>query len=282
MNTELTTAIEVITPAKSAEYLQHNAPWNRTVHKKAVEKYARDMKNGDFKLTHQGIAFDTDGHLIDGRHRLTAVLISGKPITCLVTRNVDSDAMSLIDRGTSRTVRDSLTIANPGMDTVSKVLKHAAVPAVLRQLVVCSTKEMSLSVSEITKVFNVFHEQMIALFGLTNAKHNGANRCQLLSAAIAAMYCGVPTEAIDKFFQVFRRADITDCAGFNVNAALDWRRQIDEAKYHGSRMPGDRVFLGTQNAIYNFVNNTDVKRIVVPKEHRYNVTGVVKEALKIG
>lgn len=276
MNAAMTTVIETITPEAAKKYLSCNIGRNRTVHTKVANKYARDIKNGSFVTTHQGIAFDTEGNLIDGQHRLIAVMLSGKPIVSLVSRNVPTDSMAYIDRGTSRTVRDSLTISNPGSDDASKVLRHTAVPAVLRQLVVCSMKEMSLSVSEITNVFKAFEPQMVALFKMNSAKHNGVNRCQLLSAAVAAMYHGVPADAIDKFFQVFRRADITECVGFNVNAALDWRRQIDDAKYHGSRMPGDKVFLGTQNAIYNFVNNTDVKRVTIPKTARYDVTDVLK------
>lgn len=275
----MNTKIEKITPEIAKEYLGHNIGRNRTIHTKVANKYARDMVNGSFATTHQGIAFDTNGKLIDGQHRLVAVMISGKPMTCLVTRGVDAKAMAFIDRGTSRSVRDCLVISNPGSDMVSRVLKHPAVPSVLRQLVVCSMKEMSLSVSEINKVFNEFKPHVVELFTLNNAKHNGANRCQLLSAAVAAMYCGVPTDVIDRFFQVFRKNDIADCAGYNVKAALDWRRQIDEAKYHGSRMPGIKVFLGTQNAIYNFANNIDTKVTAIPTTAKYDVSEVVKKII---
>ena len=37
---------------------------------------ARDMKAGHWRLTHQGIAFDPAGVLIDGQHRLWAIVES--------------------------------------------------------------------------------------------------------------------------------------------------------------------------------------------------------------
>ena len=275
MEDVMTTRIETITPEVANEYLHSNVRCNRSVHSKVVSKYARDMKSGNFRITHQGIAFDSDGMLIDGQHRLMACVSSGTPFMSLVTRNIPKDVMVFVDRGASRSIHDSLMVSIAGDDDAARVLKSTQLPAVLRQLAVCSSKEMSLSVTEITDIFNAFQSQVLDLFKLNSAKYNGVNRCQLLSAAIAAMYCGVSTEAIDKFFRCFRKSDITDCAGFNVSAALDWRHQIDEAKYRGIRMSGVKIFLGTQNAIYNFVNNTDVKRVTIPKTPRYDVSDVL-------
>jgi hypothetical protein len=53
-------------------------------------------------MTHQGIAFDEFGNLIDGQHRLHAIVKSGKTITCLVSFGVHVDAVSVIDRGLRR------------------------------------------------------------------------------------------------------------------------------------------------------------------------------------
>ena len=57
-----------ITPSLAASWLDKNEH-NRPVNWNYVAQLARDMKTGRFTCTHQGIAFDTQGHLIDGQHR---------------------------------------------------------------------------------------------------------------------------------------------------------------------------------------------------------------------
>ena len=56
----------------------------RPVLNRHVEKFAAEMTAGRWRLTHQGIAFDTEGKLIDGRHRLLAVIRSGATVPMLV------------------------------------------------------------------------------------------------------------------------------------------------------------------------------------------------------
>ena len=57
----------------------HNRPLKQTL----VDRFVRDMQAGRWRLTHQGIAFDADGMLIDGQHRLWAIVISAtSPFGC--------------------------------------------------------------------------------------------------------------------------------------------------------------------------------------------------------
>lgn len=61
---------------------------NRKISEGVVDKYARDMENGDWCLTHQGIAIDVNGQLLDGQHRLAAVVKAKKNILMMVTVGV--------------------------------------------------------------------------------------------------------------------------------------------------------------------------------------------------
>jgi len=81
---------------------------NRSLSARRVEQYARDMSQGKWKMTHQGIAFDGNGTLVDGQHRLAAVIQSGKPIKMLVSEGVEGDANEFIDRGRARSFADTL------------------------------------------------------------------------------------------------------------------------------------------------------------------------------
>lgn len=102
--------VEVITPETAAAYLATSIG-NRSMSSARVHQYAEDMREGAWELTHQSIAFDDDGVLVDGHHRLTAVTVAKKPVTMLVARGVASDAYSAIDVGRPRTLADATRLS---------------------------------------------------------------------------------------------------------------------------------------------------------------------------
>ena len=50
---------------------------NRPLSKKTVKKYAEAMKKGGWVLNNDAICIDDSGALINGQHRLEAVIVSG-------------------------------------------------------------------------------------------------------------------------------------------------------------------------------------------------------------
>jgi hypothetical protein len=102
-----------VTPELAAEWLNRN-PKNRRVKKKTVDAYAMDMRNGAWLPTHQGIAFDATGKLLDGQHRLLAIVQSKHPVTMLVTHGWPPanggkhKTMDAVDRGVARSLADQL------------------------------------------------------------------------------------------------------------------------------------------------------------------------------
>lgn len=103
-------SVELITPNQAGKYLQLNTS-NRKLRKTLVSQYARDMVSGNWRLTHQGIAFDCRGTLLDGQHRLAAIVESGLPVQMLVTRGVDSRHQLAMDDHAKRSAGDALTLA---------------------------------------------------------------------------------------------------------------------------------------------------------------------------
>lgn len=99
----------VIDPATAKRMLALSGG-NRVLRPKSVDAYAQEMLIGNWPLTHQGIAFDINGRLIDGHHRLSAVVKSGVTVTMNVTYNVSPDAALCIDTGRARNMADQLRI----------------------------------------------------------------------------------------------------------------------------------------------------------------------------
>lgn len=105
---QITTTTEVVTPAMAKEWLEKNVG-NRPLNETYVRKLASDIARDQFVLTHQGIAFDANGVLIDGQHRLTAAVMANKPIELQVTRGLATATREKIDSGKPRTVAQILS-----------------------------------------------------------------------------------------------------------------------------------------------------------------------------
>ena len=106
---KVTSKTELVTPEIAAAMLERN-DMNRSVSTLQVERYAQAMAAGEWRENGQTITCAEDGMLLDGQHRLQAVIKSGVPIRFLIVRNVPKQAMSTIDTGSVRTLAHVLGI----------------------------------------------------------------------------------------------------------------------------------------------------------------------------
>jgi hypothetical protein len=107
--------VVIVTPELAERWLQKNHPSNRPIAWQRVEAFANDMRAGAWILTHQGIAFDANGYLIDGQHRLHAVVQAGqdptfRSVRMLVARNEAGSYHDPIDRTGARSIAAILGI----------------------------------------------------------------------------------------------------------------------------------------------------------------------------
>jgi hypothetical protein len=105
------TEVVIITP-KMAELMLKKSVFNRPLRRNIVFLYAEVMKRGEWMLTHQGIAFDDNGNLIDGHHRLSAVILSNKEIQMAVSYGYDAMTFKKLDIGYRRTSGNIFAMAN--------------------------------------------------------------------------------------------------------------------------------------------------------------------------
>lgn len=103
------TSIEVITPRIAAEMLRRNTR-NRNVRPQYVRQLADSLLRGEWATNGDAIRFDTEGVLLDGQHRLHAVVLSGVEMSTIVIRDLPPDVMKTIDINRSRTAGDYLRL----------------------------------------------------------------------------------------------------------------------------------------------------------------------------
>ena len=123
----LTTRVVLVTPKQAKVWLKSNdSTKNRGISQRRVAAYANDMRHGNWQLTHQGICFGLNGVLIDGQHRLLAVILANVSVLLVVTEmaTIDDPHKSLADQGGPR---PHAYILNDKSNT------HASVAAMLGQ-----------------------------------------------------------------------------------------------------------------------------------------------------
>lgn len=119
--------VKTITPEYAKYLLENNYKNNRKVHQTEVEKYARDMKNGKwitgvYNSRIEPICISKKGELLDGQHRLLAIIEADKPIRMYIQKNMDEKSFRMMDNGIRRTVADALGNVDYSKD-ISALLK---------------------------------------------------------------------------------------------------------------------------------------------------------------
>lgn len=117
---------KTVTPAFARELLRRNVDNNRNLRPTKVSQYARDIAAGDWPITGDTVKVDTDGRLIDGQHRLSAVVLADMPVEMLIAWDVDPAVMPLLDIGAARKFSDVLKM--------SGVKHRAATAAIVRRV----------------------------------------------------------------------------------------------------------------------------------------------------
>jgi hypothetical protein len=109
MNT-IQTTIETITPEVAKQYLSTNLKHQRKVTNTHKWHLRQQMQSGQWKMTGEPIIFDEYGQLVDGQHRLHALIEAKISLQFVIIRGVATDTFVAMNRGKSRSSADIMTI----------------------------------------------------------------------------------------------------------------------------------------------------------------------------
>lgn len=110
-SSKFTVGIELIDPDLAREYLSKAPENQRNINVRNYESIYSAMRDGFWEASGDPIRFNEDDQLIDGQHRLQALVASGKTYEFVVQRGLARTAFSVIDTGAKRTPADLLRIA---------------------------------------------------------------------------------------------------------------------------------------------------------------------------
>lgn len=106
----VTVKIKKFTPQDAASILDNNNINNRAISKARIAEYSSAMSRGEWLFNGDSIRISDDGVLLDGQHRLTALLKSNTEQYFIVIENMKKNIGFTIDGGKNRTGGDSLTM----------------------------------------------------------------------------------------------------------------------------------------------------------------------------
>jgi hypothetical protein len=117
-------SIELVTPDMAQEWIDRGGR-NRKLTQRRVEALAAALKRGEGRLTYEPIVFDDEGHVINGQHRLHAIVHSGVPLQLMVVRGAEPEVFDVMDTGRSRTIGDILSIhGHPSKDATAATVRN--------------------------------------------------------------------------------------------------------------------------------------------------------------
>lgn len=115
-----------ITPEKAKDYLDAKITPSRNISNLRVNEYARIMVEGLWKENPQPLVFDANDKLLDGQHRLLAVVRSKTTQPFTLCSGADPEMMAIVDSGRPRSAYDFLTTKGvPNASAIAVVLMHS-------------------------------------------------------------------------------------------------------------------------------------------------------------
>lgn len=102
-------SIERITAYDAHKYLEMNTR-NRKLNHRHTQRLHAAMAAGEWWMNGETIIFGCDGTLLNGQHRLFAIISSGVAVDVLVVRGIDEEAFRTLDGGRIRTTGEVLAM----------------------------------------------------------------------------------------------------------------------------------------------------------------------------
>lgn len=116
-----------MTPARAAAIIEGCNTHNRSCEDRRVGQYAEDMRRGGWLFTGEAVKISRDGVLLDGQHRLFAVLDANVTIVMLVITGLDPRAQEVMDQGIPRRLHDALHLrGEPDPNNLAAALRVVA------------------------------------------------------------------------------------------------------------------------------------------------------------
>ena len=246
-----------INPAEAEAILATKNNINvRKIRKQVVQKYARQMMSGKWHNSWDCIAFDKDGNLLNGQHRLMACVLSQEPITVFTV--LDAEEITG-DTGLKRNVVE--TLRGQGVEMPSVFSTNIGV-AVIRDIAKVYFGVNNATADEAYEFAQYPAMQNCAdVINILNGAPAGVRKASVMSAIIGG-YLVTKDKRVLTFCDVLSTGVSNDGAAGGVIAIRDWLMKNNVR--HIGRNDGDVIEIRAmvQASLRGYLNGVTVKRVV--------------------
>ena len=253
----LQTAWVSVTPELAAWMMGRNRQ-NRNLGSRTTGIYTEDLVSGNWKTTHQGIAFGSTGVLRDGQHRLDSIVRADETAMLLVTYGLSEDAVPEVDRVKRRTVVNQMQIS--GDENVNSA--HTSIANGMRD---GCWKHISCKTDVATRNFIDEYRDAID-FSINQTRQQKGRKnpaTAMVRAAIARSYYHVEEDTLVEFCDLLMTGI---CPSKKGEVVMTLREKLIMGKWRPDKGDGARqqIFSLTQTGIEHFMKS-DFKKNLVPK-----------------
>lgn len=247
------TEVMLVTPKMAREWLKRNEI-NRDLRPSNVKFLRQQWDNGNWRIVHQGIAFDEKGNVLDGQHRLVFIseLDDGVHVPVNVTTNAHRDSFDAIDIGAKRSTADVYRI--PGdLASIATFTFKIALPAM----------SGTISPAAVRHFIDWVEDDYRDLTSFCPTKQKMWSSSAVRSAAIIQMKRGYDRDFVKIAYESLVTADVDSMP----HAARALMRQYMQGKVSGARSldlfcRALRVFDSTQTGRVSHIAIADTGPII--------------------
>lgn len=254
-----------ITPEIAVEMLKKNTNNYRRVTETRVNQYARKMELGFWQENGEPIQFSKDGELLNGQHRLAAIIKSNTTQRMVVVYDVDAD---VFDSGKNRSLKEYSGINSSVGGAITAILSKFN-----RETAACIGNE------ERTDYYRKHFEQLdkSLLFSARGTTHGKLKK----SGCITAIYCALRLETIPEYdLEAFCRMVNSGLPidGYVAESPLVLRKSLDSiTNGGGGRKALQQSFDITWQAIIAFKRGLKSRNMFKPNGEAFKILDKVIE-----
>lgn len=243
-----------VTPEVAAQWLELNTG-NRPVTKPQTAAYARDMQGGNWR-DHGGdpIQIGSNGVLLNGQHRLHAVIASGATVDMFAIFGADPSAVLAIDRGKSRSHRDTFVLSTG--EHVSKLFFPIAMSAIGG---ISSTTTKTKPTSTEMESFVSMHRKALDFADDLMSDARRGVRKGSVGGVFARAYYHLPHDKIETFADVLVTGVATHSSHKIIVTLRDWL--TSPKGLHSVRGKSYSVYRKTARALIAFTTGENIRTL---------------------
>jgi hypothetical protein len=240
-----------------ASFLLEGNTRNRKISRTHVKALASAMTDGRFKYNGDTLKVDRNGNLVDGQHRLEAIIESGTTQMMSVVSGLDPEVFHTIDQGKKRNTGDLLSVINSSRGNCN-VMAAAAKWLVIFEKRLLPSKHKFLVDGRHDLFIECFEKNEVLLYEGARYGHKKTLKRVVSESTSAAVFCHYAKEDYSRTVEFFE--DITSMQP-KIMLAIMLRARLDDNKMAKSKMKRDEIPCLFMKALRKFLDGQEVKQL---------------------